>query len=624
MKEKRSVFIEAEAFAELGGWVIDSQFEEEMGSAYLLAHGMGKPVADAVTTANIPCAGKYRVWARVKDWVPEYHPGRFELKIGSSFTAELGNSGKAGWRWESAGETELAQGDVRISLHDLTGFEGRCDAIYLSLDDDVPPETGSAAHRAWRKSMLGLPDEPVDAGEFDVVVVGGGVAGCSAALVAAKTGSKVALISDRPVLGGNASTEIGLGPRGYKGKFVSELCRREDNGDLAAVAMLREEPNVTVFLNEKVYAVGMDGDAIKFADMRNARSSAESRVSAKMFIDCSGKGALARPAGAEIRTGREGRAEFGESFAPDAPDDKHHGHTVLYHLHEAKQPVEFPEVPWATAVARDFGSLDGQMMGLGMDNHFGPDVRGRHKLAKELKKAANVPSLGIGALREHCFPQYKIMDFFPGTHYWEYGQTLDLFTSGEEIRDHLLRALYGTMYNVKRAQPEKCAKLEFEWLRYVPASGEYCRIIGDHIVNENEIRSHTVFSDAVVQQDGAICVHCMDEPEYDFRLTSWIWDVRDMKPYWLPLRSLYSKNVSNLMMAGKQISVSRVVGCNTKLMANGAEHGVAVGCTASLCCRMGLTPHEICQKHMGKLRGMVDRFEWQDGKEHANVMQFFG
>lgn len=216
------------------------------------------------------------------------------------------------------------------------------------------------------------------------------------------------------------------------------------------------------------------------------------------------------------------------------------------------------------------------------------------------------------------------MDFFPGTHYWEYGQDMDLFTCGEDIRDHLLRALYGTMYNVKKAQPELHAKLEFDWVRFVPASGEYCRIIGDHIVNENEMREHESFEDAIVQQDGAICVHCMDDPKYDFRLTSWIWDVRDMKPYWLPFRSLYSKNISNLMMAGKQISVSRVVGCNTKLMANGAEHGVAVGCAASLCCQKGIFPRDINNEHMPELRKPVEHFEWQDGKEHTSVMQFFG
>ena len=106
------------------------------------------------------------------------------------------------------------------------------------------------------------------------------------------------------------------------------------------------------------------------------------RYSAEIFIDASGKGAVARPAGAEIRTGREGKSAYNESLAPDAPDEVHHGHTVLYHLHEAPNPVEFPEVPWALEVARDFGNLNGQLAALGKDNQYGPD----HRTASEQKE----------------------------------------------------------------------------------------------------------------------------------------------------------------------------------------------------------------------------------------------
>ena len=618
------ILCETEQFQEYGGWVLDSQFETEMGSPYLLAHGLGKPVADAVTLLNITESGEYYVWARVRDWVPKYHPGRFELLINGDAIATLGQSGKEGWLWEQAGKTELHVGQNELRLHDLTGFEGRCDALYFTMDpDDVPPEEGREVNRSWRKSLLGIPEEPQSGGSYDVIVVGGGMAGCSAALVAARTGSHVLLVSDRPVLCGNASTEIGLGPRGYKGELVMQMCEREPNGNMAVIRMLKAEPNISVRMNEKAFAVQMDGDKIVSMDVRNMRTGEETRYCAKVFIDASGKAALARPAGAEIRTGREGKNAYQESLAPELPDEKHHGHTVLYHLHDAPHPVEFPEVPWALEVARDFGDLNGQLAELGKDNQFGPDVTGKRMSRKKMKQMANLPGLGVSSLKYHRFPEVSIIDFFPGTHYWEYGQTLDLFQDGEEIRDHLLCALYGTMYNVKKAQPEKYANLEFEWIHYVPASGEFCRIMGDYVVNENEIREHAAFPDAIVQQDGAICVHCMDNPSYDFRLTSWIWDIRDMKPYWLPFRSLYSKDVSNLMMAGKQISVTRVVGCNTKLMANGAEHGVAVGCAASLCCRKDLTPRKIFQNHMPELRSLVSKFEWSDQKSHQSVMQFF-
>lgn len=338
MEKENKYFVEAESFSYYGGWVLDSQFEEEMGSPYLLAHGMGKPVKDAATKLCVE-AGKYNVWVRTKDWVSHYHPGRFTLLIDGAQVGGALGANDSDWNWQAVGTVTLSDGEHMLSLHDLTGFEGRCDAIYLATDELAPPELGKQIDRKWRKALLGLPDEPVMLGTYDVVVVGGGVAGCTAALAAAKTGSRVALVSDRPVLGGNASTEIGLGPRGYKGAFVQELCRRTDNGELAAVQMLKAESNVTLFLNEKVFGVVMNGNAIEAVDMRNSVSSAESRLSAKVFIDASGRAAIARPAGAEIRTGREGRSEYGESLAPEKGDEKHHGHTVLYHLRESSYPL---------------------------------------------------------------------------------------------------------------------------------------------------------------------------------------------------------------------------------------------------------------------------------------------
>ena len=608
---QQAVLCEAEAFENYGGWSLDSQFEAEMGSAYLIAHGCGQPVADAVTTVNIPVDGSYKVWVRSKDWVPEYHPGRFALLVdGQQVGGELGANGR-GWCWDKIGELQLGSGEHRLTLHDLTGFDGRLDAVLFTPTDDVPPEEGKQVDRGWRKHMLGLPDDPVDAGVFDVVVVGGGMAGCAAAWAAGKSGSSVALVTDRPVLGGNASTEIGLGARGYMSEVVTEMSGRLADGSLGVVNMLRGLANVRIFYNEYVYAVHMSGDKIASVDARNTKTSVESRFAANVFIDASGKAAIAEPAGAEIRTGREGRDEFNEPLAPEKGDSRHHGHTILYHLHRADHPVDFPEVPWATAVSRDFDSLNGQMGGLGKDNQFGPTTRGDRKLQQTTKMLINYPGF-LGSTKfgkEHSYydPE-KVMGWFPATHYWEYGQDMSLKDNEEEIRDHLLRALYGTFSNIKKARPKEYTDLEFEWLRIVPASGEYCRIMGDYIVNENEVRAHADFPDAICQNDSAICIHCMENSEYDFRLTSWIWDVRDEKPYWLPFRSLYSKNIANLMMAGKQISVTRVVGCNTKLMGNGANHGIAVGCAATLCGKYGATPREIGTEHFGELKKLVETY----------------
>lgn len=134
------ILVEAESFNKFGGWVLDSQFEHEIESPYLLAHGNGKPVADATTIVIIPAAGRYKVWVRAKDWVPGYHPGRFNVSIdGTTLATEFG-ANDMDWAWESGGYVDLVAGAAPIALHDLSGFCGRCDALFLSLHDTPPPD----------------------------------------------------------------------------------------------------------------------------------------------------------------------------------------------------------------------------------------------------------------------------------------------------------------------------------------------------------------------------------------------------------------------------------------------------------------------------------------------------
>ncbi len=167
------LLIEAEEFEEYGGWVLDSQFVMEMGSPYLLAHGSGRPVADARTVVDIAQAGSYSVWVRSKDWVPVHHPGRFELSLGNKRLAtEFGGNGQD-WSWQSAGDIELNAGPLEVTLHDLTGFDGRCDAIFLSRDGNEPVEGAGHDARAWRRRLRDLPDDPTPKGPFDLVIVGG-------------------------------------------------------------------------------------------------------------------------------------------------------------------------------------------------------------------------------------------------------------------------------------------------------------------------------------------------------------------------------------------------------------------------------------------------------------------
>jgi hypothetical protein len=586
---RAEILVEAESFEDYGGWILDSQFEDQMGSPYLLAHGLGQPVENARTTIDIHEAGEYKIWVRAKDWVPSHHPGRFKIFInGKTLDTEFGANGQD-WMWQPGEVVELPQGKVPLALQDLTGFDGRCDAIFLSRDKTVPPEKTDEAAPAWRKRLLRLSDEPVETGDFDLVVVGGGVAGCAATLSAARLGCRVALINDRPYLGGNASKEIGLGVRGEKGPLIEKLTVRASDGDLQTFKILEAEPNVSIFLEHRVCCAVVDGARIVSVNARHARTGQERRLCAPVFVDCTGMAIVGLLAGAETRFGQESRFEFNETLAPEDTDSIHHGNTVLFRTRTADRPVPFPDVPWALTVAKDYADLGGQLEKPGKDNRQGP-FAGKGKAP--LVKTAD------GTFWENP------MDF-PATHFWEYGQWLDPYAEGERIRDHLFCAIYGTFANVKRLEPEKYANLKLDWVGHVPAHGEYRRLVGDYILTENDIRSHKDFPDTVVLNSDAFCLHYPGHKKYDFRLKDWKWITRDERPYSIPFRCLYSRNISNLMMGGKHISVTHVAGSSTKMTGNGGQHGIAVGAAALLCKKYNTTPRGVYETHIRELQGII-------------------
>ncbi len=168
-----SLFLEAESFRNPGGWIIDSSAMNQMGSAYLMAHGAGVPVADAETEIRIPVSGKYHIRVRTRDWTAVWKrgtpAGRFTLKAdGTELPEILGTNGEK-WAWQKAGSIHFSAGLHTLALHDLTGFNGRCDALYLSTDpDDVPPDGGDALE-AFRREKNGIipADDPE---EYDLIV----------------------------------------------------------------------------------------------------------------------------------------------------------------------------------------------------------------------------------------------------------------------------------------------------------------------------------------------------------------------------------------------------------------------------------------------------------------------
>jgi hypothetical protein len=552
------VLVEAESFADPGGWVVDQQFMDTMGSPYLLAHGMGAPVAPAKTTVAFAEAGTYRLWVRTKDWIPEHHPGRFTIAInGQPLPGVFGTEGK-GWLWQDGGKVAIRAGEVAIQLNDLTGFEGRCDALYFTTDAAAkPPADPGPAMDTWRRRLLGLPEVPPSAGEFDVVVVGGGIAGTGAAVAAARMGSRVAFVHDRPWLGGNASQEVRVHTGGQTGNTIIPEIDAPYNASAGLTPhptikfdderhrVVEAEKNIALFLSMHVFRVQKDGDRILSVDGKHIVTGKELRFAAPSFIDCTGDGSVGAWAGAEYRVGREAKDEHNESIAPDKADKMVLGTSLMWGSVEGEEPSTFPEVPWGKEVAKDIAAVEGDWT-------------------------------------------------------WEYGHYLDTITDAEEIRDYLFRAIYGAYSNAKNGSNQaKYAKRRLSHVPFVAGKRENRRLIGDHILTQEDVQTARAFPDAVATGSWSIDLHFpKDYDKYPFRTYA---QFNKVRPYPIPYRCLYSKNISNLLMAGRNMSVTHVALGTVRVMNTGGQMGVAAGAAAALCAKHKTTPRGIYEKHLDEL-----------------------
>jgi hypothetical protein len=553
------ILIEAESFADFGGWVLDPQFMDIMGSPYLLAHGMGKPVAPARTQVTFPAPGEYRLWVRTRDWVPSYHPGTFKVIVdGAEVPAVFGTQG-AGWMWQDGGTVRVRPEKVAVELVDLTGFEGRCDALFFTTDaKSVPPNEPGDAMAAWRRKLAGLPETPPSAGEFDVAVVGGGISGTAAAVAAARLGCKVALIQDRPVLGGNASAEVRVHTGGQMGRaVVPEISANYDAAagaephptvrlDQRRMDVVRAEKNITPFLNWHAFRVTKQGKRIASVDAKNVATGEERRFSAAMVVDATGDGSIGGWAGAECRVGREARGEHQEPTAPETADKMVLGTSLMWGTRETDHETTFPALSWATEVSKNLAATGGDWT-------------------------------------------------------WEYGHYRDTIREAEEIRDHLFRAIYGAWSQAKNGPDrEKNARRELSFVPWIAGKRESRRLMGDYILTENDVRAAREFPDGVATGSWSIDLHF--PKEYDFRTYAQFGTV---KPYPIPFRSLYSKDIENLMMAGRDISVTHTALGSTRVMNTGGQMGVAVGAAAFLAKKYGTTPRGVYEKHLEELLDII-------------------
>ena len=238
MNAKDTIWIDALDFDNKGGWKEDTQFVHLMGSGYLIAADEpGVPVEDATVKINVAESGKYRIWVRDRNWLRLYSPGQFTVLVDGKETDNiLGKIPSDKWLWEIAGDVALDAGEHIIALHDLTGYFGRCASIILTTDMDYVPSREIERIYADRAVIKGLSNKVSEGGNFDLIVVGGGPAGCPAAIAAARKGIKVLLIQDRSVLGGNGSSEVGIT---FDGAMKAHINARE-SGIAEEIRRLRD------------------------------------------------------------------------------------------------------------------------------------------------------------------------------------------------------------------------------------------------------------------------------------------------------------------------------------------------------------------------------------------------
>ena len=587
-----TLVMEAESFDDWGGWVNDTQFMDQMGSPYLLAHGLGKPVADAKTTFTAK-GGKYNVWVRTRNWTCHWHPdvgaGTFNLVVnGTKLPNLLGCQGKGEWLWVKADDVTLRDGENTLALHDCDGFDGRVDAVCFSTEVRPKPivdefESGRAAGKVGFRRQT-YADNPKALPKFDLCVVGGGIAGISAAVSAARLGLKVALVHDRPVLGGNNSSEVRVhlgawqnmppyprlgdvlaeyGPR--KGGNARDGANYEDGRKLAIV---KAEKNITLLLNEHVNDVEMR-DAGRIAAVRsvNTRTGYATRIEAALFADCTGDGNLGYLAGADYRMGREAKSETGEPGAPEKADSLTMGASVQWYAGVAAADAAFPVRPW---------------------------------MLKSFNDA-------------NCSPHLR------GDWWWEAGLGRDQIAEAEYIRDYGLLVAYSNWAFVKNLSAKKAAfaDKELKWVAYNAGRRESRRLLGDFILDQNHLRNRDFQPDGTCAATWTIDLHVPKtaketkfdgEPFQANSLAERIW------PHPIPYRCLYSRNISNLFMAGRDISVTHIALGTTRLMRTHGMQGEVVGMSASVCKKHGCPPRDVYAAHFGDLKALMEKGVGNGGK----------
>ncbi len=416
--------------------------------------------------------------------------------------------------------------------------------------------------------------------DFEVAVVGGGIAGICAAVAAARQGARTVLIQNRPVLGGNSSSEIRAHVNGVEHLRGTGLAERETGiieelflhdrflnpqasyplWDHSLYDFVIQEPNLELMLNTHCLEAVMSGTSIEAARCIQMTTEMQVTIRARVFIDCSGDGQLAASAGALFRTGREASSEFDEKYAPEVADGWQMGPSILMETKDMGKPT--PYTP---------------------------------------------PSFAIPYDVEKSHPGRKFNHYWIGPWWIEVGSDFDIIADQDTIRQKLMGYVHGVWDYIKNSgEFPEAENLALDWVGNLPGPRESRRLIGDFILSEKDLLQHRHFHDAVAFGGWSLDEHCPggienlgEPPSYFHEGFSEI--------YQIPYRCLYSKNISNLMFAGRNVSQTHIALSSTRVQGTTAVMGQAAGTAAGLCIREGVLPREAGKDYMNDIQEQLLR-----------------
>ncbi len=411
----------------------------------------------------------------------------------------------------------------------------------------------------------------------EITVIGGGLAGVSAAIAAARMGKKVSFVQNRPVLGGNSSSEIRVWvcgatkfgtqrfarETGIIGELLLENQYRNPDGnpyiwDTVILDKVRGEENINLFLNTDVTEVVAEGDKDdrKITSVTGWMTGSERRIrfESQIYIDCTGDGLIGFLAGADFVIGRESREQYQEDWAPEIADNITLGSSILFYTKDTGQPVKY--IP--------------------------------PNFAKDILKTP-IPINRV------------IRSGDSGAHYWwiEWGSEHDTIHDNELIRDELWSVIYGIWDYIKNSGNFDAENLTLEWVGNIPGKREHRRFIGDYVLNQNDILNQENFEDNIGFGGWSIDLHSTKGMYSEDRGAKHIFPDGT---YPLPYRTIYSRNTSNLFFAGRNISASHVAFGSTRVMGTCAVLGEAAGTGAAICVDKSITPREIFQHYLTELQ----------------------